>query len=319
MLACGQGTTSAAGIPRVCSTAQQKGKPVKKFLLALMLLAIHADPASAARSRFELEGEIKVQFYYDQSFYSTGFWNYSNLQTDLLNALNYTGTYWLGLKFVQDTSNFNFLVDMGSRQTWSRNQVRDWLQANLPITTGIVKVLIHSRGMTFDGICYDDIPGSGFSSYDQGLTFRALPAGGQASSHLMVTAKAGCSVNSSALISQASLKQTFVHEIGHALAHPGADNRMAQCKTPPQASVMCHSVAGGAVRSWQRWFVPDITLIRTEVFDTSSRQYPIVQCYEYSSYQACDTECVNTAGFPSPGATEVYENCKRNYCDRMCR
>jgi len=292
---------------------------VKKFLLALMLLAIHADPASAARARYELEGEIKVRFYYDQSFYSTGFWNYSNLQTDLLNALNYTGTYGLGLKFVQDTSNFNFLVDMGSRQTWSRNQSRDWLQANLPITTGIVKVLIHSRGMTPDGICYDDIPGSNLSSYDQGLTFRALPAGGKASSHLMVTAKAGCSVNSTALITQASLKDTFVHEIGHALAHPGNDNRMAQCKTPPQASAMCHSVAGGARRSWQKWFAQDVTLIRTEVFDTSSRQYPRVQCYEYSSYQVCNDECLNTAGFPNPGATEVYENCKRNYCDKMCR
>lgn len=298
----------------------RRGNRVKRILLALMVLALHADLASAAgKARYQLEGEIKVRFYYDQAFYSTGFWNYTNLQTDLLNALNYTGTYSLGLKYVQDTSNFNFLVDMGSRQTWSRNNVRDWLQANLPISTGIVKVLIHQRGMTPDGTCYDDIPDSNLSSYDQGLTFRALPAGGKASSHLMVTAKAGCSVNSSALISQSALKDTFVHEIGHALAHPGNDNRMAECKTPPTASAMCHSVANGARRSWQRWFTKDVTLIRTEVFDTSSRQYPKVQCYEYSSYQQCDTECINTAGFPDPGATEVYESCRRTYCDNICR
>ena len=76
---------------------------------------------------------------------------------------------------------------------------------------------------------------------------------------------------------------------------------------------------GGVTRSWTTWFVADRNLIRTEVFDTSTRQYPRIACYEYSSYQQCDTECVNTAGFPDPGAPEVYENCKRQFCDRMCK
>jgi hypothetical protein len=293
---------------------------VKKFLLALLPMLLCVDIASAAgKPRYELEGEIKVRFYYDQAFYTTGFFNYSGLQTDLMSALQYTGTYGLGLKFVQDTSNYNFLVDMGSRATWSRAQIKTWLDANLPLQTGIVKVLIHKRGITFDGVCYDDIPGSGLSSYDQGLTYRALPTGGKATSHLVVTAKAGCSVNSSALIDQVALKSTFVHEIGHALAHPGADNRMSQCTTPNAGSIMCHSVGRGVIRSWQKWFAADTRLIRTDVFDTSSRQNPKVLCYEYSSYQQCDTECVNTAGFPNPGATEVYEACKRQYCDKMCK
>jgi hypothetical protein len=170
-----------------------------------------------------------------------------------------------------------------------------------------------------DVICYDDIPDSNLSSYDQGLTFRALPSGGKASSHLMVTAKAGCSVNSTAMTSQVALKTTFVHEVGHALAHPGDDSRMTECKTPPSGSVMCHSVKPGVVRSWTKWSSADVILIRTEVFDTSTRRFPKILCYEYSSFQQCDTECINTAGFPNQGATEVYENCRRQYCDRMCR
>jgi hypothetical protein len=286
---------------------------VKKFLLALMLIAMHADPASAAgRARYELEGEIKVRFYFDQAFYSTGFWNYNNLQVDLMNALGYTGTYWLGLKFVQDTSSYNFLVDMGSQTSWTEPQVNTWLVNNLPLQDGIVKVLIHQRQMTNDA--------STCSSWSQGITYRALPTGGKAKSHMMITAKAGCGTGT-ALVGQTELKSTFVHEMGHALAHPGNFRDWTQCSTPPTGSIMCHGVAvnKGVVRSWQRWWASDVTLIRTEVFDTSSRQYPLVKCYEYSSYQQCDTECINTAGFPSPGATEVYENCKRSYCDRMCR
>lgn len=288
-----------------------------------MLIAcafLNVNTASAAgRPRYIQEGEIKIRFYYDQAFYGNQFWNYSNLESDLLSALNHVGTYSLGLQFVRDNSSFNFLVDMGSRQVWSRTHSKDWMDANLPIETGHVKVLIHFRGMTPDGICYDDIEGSNYSSVDEGITWRALPSGGRASSHLMVTAKAGCSVNSTAAKSQSSIKSTFVHEVGHALAHPGAYSNQAQCKTAPTASIMCHSVKSGLVRSWQKWFLQDTTLIRTDVFDTSSKQYPRVSCYEYSSYQVCDNECINTAGFPNQGATEIYENCRRTYCDNMCR
>jgi hypothetical protein len=293
---------------------------MKKILLAVALLALHADFASATgKPRYLLEGEIKVRFYYDVGFYGNGFFNYNNLEGDLLNALTYTGTYGLGLKFVKDTSSYNFLVDLGSRQTWSRVQEKTWMDANMPLQTGLVKVLIHSRGMTPDGVCYDDIPGSGLSSYDQGITYRALPAGGKATGQIMVTAKSGCSVNTAGLVSQTELKTTFVHEVGHALGHPGDDNRMSQCTTPPQASVMCHSVKNGAKRVWQKWFAPDVTSIRTDVFDTANRRFPLPTCYEYSTRQICTDECANTAGFPNQGATEIYNSCVAQYCDNMCR
>jgi hypothetical protein len=135
---------------------------------------------------------------------------------------------------------------------------------------------------------------------------------------MMITAKTTCSVNAG-LRPQLDLKETFVHEMGHALSHPGDDSRMAECKTKPTGSVMCHSVASGVRRSWTKWSSADVSQIRTEVFDTASRRFPGVQCYEYASYQQCDTECINTAGFPNQGATEVYENCRRSYCDKMCR
>jgi hypothetical protein len=139
---------------------------------------------------------------------------------------------------------------------------------------------------------------------------------------MMISAKAGCSqIGSTSLIQQTELKSTFVHEMGHALAHPGNFRDWSECTTPPTGSIMCHGVAvsRGVVRSWQRWFPDDVNIIRTEVFDSAARKWPGVQCYEYSSYQACDTECVNTAGFPNQGATEVYEACKLQYCSKICQ
>lgn len=292
---------------------------MKKILLVLALFALHMDIASAVgRARYELEGEIKVRFYYDQAFYSNGFFNYNNLQTDLMNALQTTGTYGTGLKYVADTSNYNFLVNMGSKAMWSEREVQAWLQTNLPLQAGLVKVLIHARGMSNNGICYEDIPDSNISSYAMGYTYRALPTGGKAQSHIMVTAKTTCSVNAG-LRSQADLKETFVHELGHAVAHPGNGSTWKECTTAPFGSIMCHGVKPGLRRGLNTWFTSDVTLIRTEVFDTATRKFPKIMCYEYSSYQHCDNECINTAGFPNQGATEIYEQCRRTYCDRMCR
>ena len=36
------------------------------------------------------------------------------------------------------------------------------------------------------------------------------------------------------------------------------------------------------------------------------------------SIQACDTNCVNGAGFPKQGATEVYNACVAAQCNHIC-
>jgi hypothetical protein len=288
--------------------------------LALVLAALQGQPAFAnGTPRYVLEGNIKVRFYYDTAFYANQFWNYNDLQGQLLSSLNYTGQYALGLKFVQDTSNFNFLVDMGGQQVWSRVQTEAFMDWFLPFEPGIVKVLIHFRGMTPDGICHEDVPGDNFFSRDEGITWRNPPTGGTASAQVVVTAKAGCSVNSAAVKSFSDLRETFVHEMGHAVGHNGTAPPAAQCTTRPAGSVMCHNVSSGVRRSWQKWFSADVTAIRTDVFDSSSRRFPLVACYEWTSYQACNDQCLNTAGFPNPGATEVYENCLAATCAHMCK
>jgi hypothetical protein len=291
----------------------------RKLLPALALAALYTQTAAAdGRPRYVLEGSIKVRFYYDTAFYSNHFFSYNNLQTDLLNALVDAGQHGTGLNYVQDKTSFNFLVDMGTKKIWSRDQTKAWMDQNLPLQSGIVKVLVHERAMTADGICHEDIPGDNFSSRDEGITWRALPSNGTATAQVVVTAKDGCSANTTGIKSQTSLKQTFVHEMGHSVAHPGDDLPMKECTTAPWGSVMCHHVkVPGVVRSTTQWFASDIYTIRTNVLG-AQKKLPVVACYEWTSYQACDNVCANTAGFPNPGATDVYNFCLASQCGHMC-
>ncbi|MES1191070.1 MAG: hypothetical protein ABUS47_08335 [Steroidobacter sp.] len=289
---------------------------MKKFLLFFILAFLHAQMALADGSpHYVLEGNVKYRFYYDTSFFNNQLSNYSSLGNQLVDSLNWTGTNWLGVKFT-NTARIT-LVDMGSQQLWSRAQLKTWLDANLPLEPGIVKVLIHSRGVTPDGICYDDIPGSGVTGWDAGLTYIGPSGNGAASAQVTVTARNGCSVNAGLRL-QGDINETFVHEMGHAVGHPGELAPKAQaCDTNP-AAIMCeHPFPAGVVRSWQKWGTQDVYTVRTYLFG-SARKNPIVSCYQYNSYQSCNNTCLNTAGFPNIGATEVYNNCLANFCNNMC-
>jgi len=290
-----------------------------RLLFALALSVFLAQAAHAdGRPRYLLDGNVKVRFYFDVSFLYNQFVTYDDLTGDFMNSLNETGIHGLGINYVRDTSNFDPAVDMGSKQVWSQADLKKFLDQKLPMQTGIVKVLLHFRGVTFDGICHEDVPGDNFSSHDEGDTWPGNPSNGAATAQVTVTAKAGCSVNSTAKKSQFDVKSTFIHEMGHAVGSPDLSSSDTRCKTKPLASIMCKSVAPGVIRVWTQWFAKDVTTIRTFMFGTGAR-FPRVGCYEWSSYQACDTVCVNTAGFPDQGATEVYQNCIAAQCSNMCK
>jgi hypothetical protein len=76
--------------------------------------------------------------------------------------------------------------------------------------------------------------------------------------------------------------------------------------------------SGPGITTWYKtWFPRDVQNVRTAYFG-SARKNPVLACYEWSSYQACDTNCVNGAGFPNPGATELYNACRVQQCNRIC-
>jgi hypothetical protein len=291
-------------------------------ILAIGVLAIlHVDTASAiGKPRYIKEGNVKIRFYYDQSFYANQFFQYNDLQTDLMNSLGTVGTYALGINFTPDTSNVNFLVNMGSQQLWSRDQIKAWMDKNLKIEANVIKVLIHFRGMSQRGDCLESDPTNNSFQRDEGITWRDPPSGGKASAHVVITAKFSCDPNNSGRKSQSDLRLTFVHEIGHALGHNGAVIAQPNlCTTAPTASIMCHTWKAGLKRNdYQKWFAQDIAWIRDDVFD-GTKPNARVACYEFASYAHCDNECINGAGFPRPDATAIYENCRRTYCDTMCR
>ena len=76
--------------------------------------------------------------------------------------------------------------------------------------------------------------------------------------------------------------------------------------------------AGRGIMHAEMWFALDQTTIRTFMFG-ASKKYARIGCYEWTSYQACENVCVNTAGFPNQGATEVYQNCITSQRSNMCR
>ena len=62
---------------------------------------------------------------------------------------------------------------------------------------------------------------------------------------------------------------------------------------------------------------PRVNEVRQAYFG-ANRKTPAVACYEWSSFQACDNNCVNGAGFPNQGATEVYNACVAAQCNHIC-
>jgi hypothetical protein len=291
-----------------------------RLFFALVFFAILAPSAHAdGRERYVQDGNVKVRFYFDAAFLYNQFVTYDDITGDFMDSLYETGIHGLGLKYVRDTSNYDPVVDMGTRQIWTPEDLKAWVDQHLPLQTGVVKVLLHFRAVTFDGICHDDVPGDNFSSYAQGDTWRGNPSkGGGATAQVTLTAKLGCSVNSSAKVSQLGFKSTFIHEMGHAVGSPDLPSSDTRCKTKPIASIMCSPPAPGVTRVWTRWFPADVTTIRTFMFGANSKN-PRVSCYEWSSAQACSTNCVNVAGYPSPSADLVYQNCMTSQCANICR
>jgi hypothetical protein len=261
---------------------------VKRFLILLVLLILGTDCASAdGEPRFVEEGAVRVRFYFDRDFHKNHLIKYRALQSDLVGALAWVGKYRLGMRFELDSSAYQSVVDLGKSPLWSRAQLKRWLDEHLPLEPGIVKVLIHSRGMTADGACSESV--------DEGITWRG-PAG-RLWSQVVLTAKVGCEVKSLVLQSQVSVKNIFVAEMGRAL---GLDDARATL-TP-----------------WQSWTSADIESMRLKSLGPRQSRQPRIACYEYSSREACESQCANAANFPTAGADVAYDNCVRTYCSRIC-
>jgi hypothetical protein len=291
---------------------------MKKYLWALALSAFCGQTFADGAARLVEDGAVKIKFYYDRSFSQNELSRYSNLPGDLMAGLFDVGKHSLGVKFQQVPGPYSSVLDMGTQKIWSHSALKTWLDKNLPNENGVVKVIFFARGMTSDGVCLDDVPGSTTSSFDQGLTWRGSITNGSAGGRIVVTAKSGCSINSTALVTQKAFKETFVHEVGHAIGHNGGSTQQTMCTTRPTASIMCHRWSSGILRNnYAKWFADDIRFVREDLFD-GKKNSVAVACYEWSSRQACDTNCVNGAGFPSQGATEVYQACLRQYCDKRC-
>jgi len=293
---------------------------MKRILLALALGALGVQAAHAdGNQRFQTEGLVKVRFYFDDVFLVNQLPQYTNLRNSLVSTLQDSGQHWLGIKFLEDAPGNLRAVHLPPSRgaVYTGEEVLDDFINLIPPRAGVVNVLIHAYPMAPNGVCLAEDPSLGLSAQTEGMSYRATPVDGVASGTVTVTAKNNCIRTDSTLKSIDGLKNTFVHEIGHILFLPDEFVPNKNCTTRPTASVMCNSVGSGVRRGYTKWFLSDIQAIRTTYFG-ASRKNPLVACYEWSSFQACDTNCINTAGFPNPSATEIYDRCVADQCRHIC-
>lgn len=295
---------------------------MKKFLLAIALgvLGIQAVHANG-EPRYNTEGKVLIRFYFDEAFVGTQqSSNLIKMQKDLLAAMQDIGKHALGMKFESADLNTLYTVRLprpaGLRYAGDEPSDK-WILTRKP-RDGVVDVVIHNYANTANGDCeYDLVGGTGSTDNIWGWGLPRAPVNGAAGGSIAITAKADCSVNNTSLRSFGSILDTFAHEIGHVLQLPDFGKTYASCKTRPSASVMCQTTASGIRRSYKTWFLADIRIVRTAFFG-ANRRNPVLACYEWTSYQACDTNCVNGAGFPNPGATELYNACRVQQCNNIC-
>jgi len=294
---------------------------MRRILLAIALGALCAQAAHAdGNARFNTEGLVKVRFYFDDMSLVKLVAQYPNLRNDLISTLQDSGKHFLGISFLEDAAGQLRAVHLppSLRAAYTGDEVLADFQSLIPPKAGVVNVLIHAYPMTPDGVCLMDEPGSNTNFQTEGDTLRVTPVNGVASGTVTVTAKLNCSRNSTALKGIADLKNTFVHEIGHIIFLPDEFVPNKNCTTPPTAGIMCRTTSPqGMPRVFTKWFLSDVQTARTAYFG-ASRKNPVVACYEWSSFQACDTTCINTAGFPDPGATDVYNACVASQCKHIC-
>jgi hypothetical protein len=284
---------------------------IAALLAATSAHAVNGDP------RYKEEGNIKVRFYFDEAFFGNQLASYPNLKTNLMAALKDVGQHSLGYKFVLDEPNTNRTIRLPSRQVWNTTELLNHFMTTVPETAGRVNVLIHFKGMTSNGVCNIDT-GVNPVVWDEGLTDPGTPVNGAATGSVVITAKQDCSVNNTAGKVFSSLRDTFVHEVGHTLLLPDFGPPNASCTTRPTAAIMCQRTATGIPRSYKRWFKQEVEATRTAFFG-KARKAPVLSCVEWTSFAACDTNCVNGAGFPAQGATEIYQQCVATQCNNICQ
>lgn len=279
----------------------------QKFLMLLICTAVL--PLAIFSSRVMAEGtpqyiedgNIRVRFYFDRNFYDNYLWRYDDLIGDLVDAMNYTGRYRLGIKFTYQPQSNN-IVDIGDIS--DTYDLRDFMQDNLGTQSAVLKVLVHHNLI---GVCEFD-----YSSFAVGTYY--------GNTNLMwITTNPGC--NSSGIRAQAEVKETFIHELGHALWHPGLGGSVCRQARVP---IMCEGGIGNRIagRDWTWWRSYEISHIRKGVFGNTKPQYPVVDCYEYSGYSACSNDCANwrcTFDYNDPGAYEAcYQSCMNTRCNNIC-
>jgi len=296
---------------------------MKKILLAMALALLGVQAAHAnGELRYNTEGKVLIRFWFDEVFVgSAQRSNLITMQKDLLAAMQDVGKHSLGMKFESADLNTIYTVRLppprGVRFAQSES-LTNFMRVRAP-RDGVVDVLIHNYGNTPTGTCdYDIVPGgTGSTENTWGWSLPRAPVNGAAGGSIAITAKASCSASSTQLRSFGAILDTFAHELGHVLQLPDFGSTYASCKTRPSASVMCQTTASGIRRSYKTWFLADVRIVRTAFFG-ANRRNPVLACYEWSSYQACDTNCVNGAGFPNPGATELYNACRVQQCNNIC-
>lgn len=267
------------------------------FLVTLSLAAISTKSVAAVTTRYVEDGNIRVRFYFDKKFYDNHLDQYNNLISDLVNAMRYTGRYRLGIKFTHE-SQTNNVVDIGNIS--DSEELLEFMQDNIGTQGGVLKVLIHHNLI---GVCEPN-----YYSYAVGTYYW--------NTNLMwITTNPGCS--SSGRIPQAEVKETFIHELGHAVWHQGLwGSACAGSRNP----IMCHS--GLANRDWTHWRASDIRTIREGVFGGTKPSWPVVSCYEYSGYSACSNDCAVwqcTFNYNDPLTYEsCYNSCLTTRCNKIC-
>jgi len=284
---------------------------VAALLTATSAYAVNGDP------RYKEEGNIKVKFYFDEAFAGNQLASYPNLKANLMAALKDVGQHSLGYKFTDVEPNTIRTIRLPSRQVWRTADLLAQFMKTVPETSGQVNVLFHFKGMTPDGICNIDT-GLNPVLQDEGLTDPGSPVNGSATGSVVITAKGNCSVNDGSGKVFSSLRDTFVHEIGHTLLIVDLGPPNASCTTRPTAAIMCQRTAPGIPRSYKRWFTQEVQSTRTSFFG-KARKSPLLSCIEWTSFAACDTNCVNGAGFPAQGATEIYQQCVATQCNNICK
>ncbi|HTU64727.1 MAG TPA: hypothetical protein VMF52_02150 [Steroidobacteraceae bacterium] len=296
---------------------------MRRFFLPIFLAAMSGLTAQAAHAdgaqRFNTDGKVQIRFFFDDTFVGNGFTQFRNMERDLLASLQNIGKHNLGINFQANTDGVSTIHLPPPARTphYTRQEIVDVFARIVPPRAGYVNVLIHAYGVTANGICGLDDPNNNFNQQDEGDTVPASPVNGVASGTVTVTAKADCSTAGTALKSMGALTDSFVHEMGHILLLPDEFPPNKNCTTKPTAGVMCQQVGPGVKRSYLKWFLSDIQTTRTAYFGANKKN-PTLACYEWSSFQACDTNCVNGAGFPSPGAGEVYNACVVAHCNHIC-